>query len=57
MSLIEQFENELSDLIDKFSGMEITNAECIGVLEFQKFKILNAKDDDKIFGTDEGFFV
>jgi len=57
MSLIEQFENELSDLIDKFSGMEITNAECIGVLEFQKFKILDAKDDDKIFGTDEGFFV
>ncbi|MCK5019626.1 MAG: hypothetical protein KAS32_21385 [Candidatus Peribacteraceae bacterium] len=48
MTLIGQFEHDLSELIDKYSALEMTNAEAVGVLEFQKFAILNQKDDDDI---------
>lgn len=33
--LIQQFEDELSDLVDKYSGMELTNSEAVGVLHMQ----------------------
>ena len=38
--LLESFENELSALIDKFSGMELTKAEAVGGLEFAKMRII-----------------
>lgn len=47
--LLVKFENELSDLIDKYSGFELTNAEAIGVLEFAKYRIINNEvEDDEI---------
>jgi len=45
--ILIQFENELSDLIDKFSHMELTNAEAIGVLECAKFRIITSEDEDE----------
>lgn len=47
-TLISQFEIELMDLIEKYSGMEMTSAQAIGVLEFQKHRILlSAFEDDE----------
>ena len=46
-SLVDLFEQELSDLIDKYSNMELTKAEAIGVLEFAKNNILNGDDEDE----------
>lgn len=53
--LIVQFEDELSDLIDKYFDLELTNAEAVGVLEFQKNSILNQRFDDLLDDLDQGF--
>jgi len=47
MNLGDQFFDELTALIEKYSGLEMTNAEAVGYLEFKKFEILNTEDDDK----------
>lgn len=39
-SLLDSFEQELFQLIEKYSSMEITNAEAIGVLEIAKSRII-----------------
>jgi hypothetical protein len=41
-SLVNGFEVELTCLIEKYSGMEMTVAEAIGVLEVKKHDILMA---------------
>ncbi len=35
------FENELTDLIERYSGQEMTNAECVGFLMFKVNEIMN----------------
>lgn len=50
--ILVQFEDELSDMIDKYSHMELTNAEAIGVLECAKFRILTSEDNED---ESEGF--
>ena len=44
--LLTQFEEELSDLLDKYSEMELTNAEAVGVLEYAKFSILHEDEGE-----------
>jgi len=44
--LLTQFEEELSDLIDKYSEMELTKAEAVGVLEFAKFNIISEDESE-----------
>ena len=45
-AILTQFEEELEALIDKYSHMELTNAEAIGVLECAKHRILTQDEED-----------
>jgi hypothetical protein len=47
MNLGDNFYDDLTALIEKYSGMEMTNAEAVGYLEFKKFELLSQLDEDK----------
>lgn len=47
-SLVDSFEIELSKLIEKYSNMEMTKAEAVGVLEFAKINIILTNDDEEL---------
>jgi len=47
-NLCAQFGDELESLIDKYSYMEMTKAEAVGVLEFAKNRIITADDGEEI---------
>lgn len=42
-SLLDNFRIELIKLVNKYSGMEMTNAETVGCLEFIKFELMQNK--------------
>ena len=46
MVLGDQFYDDLTDLIEKYSGMEMTNAEAVGYLMFKVNDILRNSDTD-----------
>jgi len=54
-SLLDQFDVELYNLIEKYSGMELTCAETIGVLEFTKARIINQDLEDRVDGLEHPF--
>lgn len=41
MNLGDQFYDELTALINKYSGMEMTNAEAVGYLMFKVNELMN----------------
>jgi hypothetical protein len=46
MVLGDQFYDDLTDLIEKYSGMEMTNAEAVGYLMFKVQDILTQGNED-----------
>ena len=51
-TLLESFEKELSDLVDKYSGMEITNSEATYILEMQKNYIIHQDLYDRLHAVE-----
>jgi len=47
VALVDLFENELFELIEKYSDMEMTKAEGVGVLEIAKQRIINKGFEDE----------
>ena len=45
MVLGESFYDDLTGLIDKYSGMEMTNAECVGYLMFKVNELMNQRTE------------
>ena len=48
MNIGDSFHDELTELIDKYSGMEMTNAEAVGYLMYKVNEIMIPLDDDDI---------
>jgi hypothetical protein len=47
MTLGEQFYDGLTAFIDEFSGMELTNAEAVGLMMFKINELMNSKTEDE----------
>ena len=43
----ESFYDDLTGLIDKYSGMEMTNAECVGYLMFKVNELMTQRTEDE----------
>ena len=47
MNIVDQFENELFEMIETYSGVDLTKAEAIGVLEIAKQRIITKGLEDE----------
>ena len=46
MKLGDSFYDELTQLLEKYSGMEMTNAECVGYLMFKVNELMTQSGED-----------
>ncbi len=47
MILGDSFYDELTELLEKYSGMEMTNAECVGYLMFKVNELMTQTGEEE----------